>query len=260
MFKKFNETEHKYLEIENNTAKKLDELIQQIRNYLPINVNVNTNSQMINNNNLGSNLIPENNQIFNNELPINNANINIVKGLQGKNVNTLQMNTQSVNIPGQYNNNLNNLNNNMNFSNSSSNFNHINNNNINNINPLSYSSPSTNFNANSTPGSKKFQSTNNIMSYKSVLNHNTGASLNPITSNYGDNYNNNPNENKERTYSLNKKTSLGNIENNLNSTLPQVFLQDVRQIDNNKHVRLNRSKEFKTTKTYIIQSYFYSII
>ena len=108
MFNKFSETDYKYAQIENNTSKKLDELIQQIKTYIPINVNVNANNQMINNNNVSSNSqsspfqfgynnIP-NNQIFSNNVPINSSNINIVSSGEG-----IQVSSQSVNLPGSNN-------------------------------------------------------------------------------------------------------------------------------------------------------------
>ena len=50
MFKKLLDTDSKYADIENRTTQKLEELIQQIRNFIPININVNSNSQMVNNN------------------------------------------------------------------------------------------------------------------------------------------------------------------------------------------------------------------
>ncbi len=50
MFKKISDTDTKYAEIENRTMQRLEELIQQIKNFIPININVNTSNEVMNSN------------------------------------------------------------------------------------------------------------------------------------------------------------------------------------------------------------------
>jgi len=80
MFKKMLDTDSKYADIENRTSMKLEELIQQIRTFIPININVNANSQVFSNNpnNNPNNLINNpNNNLINNQNNNKNKQQNI---------------------------------------------------------------------------------------------------------------------------------------------------------------------------------------